>query len=185
MINSFAQGNSEMNYWDDIPEGRTIEGTFEKDLFPDESAGGTSSTFAPETDSLNIEPSVMAGSEPETQEELDSMDKILATQPIFSLEDKNNKIIKEKETLTSDEKSEVEFIGGEGEGNQPWLFSNGNFNPDWENVDTLEGSQFTQGTEASNYREAKSDYQQKINRIKGTKFFKKVWSILNYSPPKK
>jgi len=191
MINSFAQGNSEMNYWDDIPEGRVTEGTFEKDLFPDESAGGTSSTFAPETDSLNTEPSVMAGSEPETQEELDSMDKILKTQPSFNLndiknvEDKNNKIIKEKETLTSDEKSEVEFIGGEGKGNQPWLFSNGNFNPDWPGVDTLEGSRFTQGTEASNYREAKSDYDKKINQIKGTKFFKKVWSILNYSPPKK
>ena len=80
MMRERAQGNPDMNYWDNIPEGRTVEGTLEKDLLPSESAGGTTFTENVIEGVSSIEPTVMAGSEPSTQTELDSMDKLLSTQ---------------------------------------------------------------------------------------------------------
>jgi len=77
MINAYSQGNPEMNYWDSIPEGRIVEGTFEKDLLPSESAGGTTFTENVIEGVSSIEPTVMAGSEP-----FDSMDELLNTQTL-------------------------------------------------------------------------------------------------------
>ena len=87
MMRERAQGNPEMNYWDNISEGRTVEGTLEKDLFPDESAGGTTFTENVIEGVSSIEPTVMAGSEPSTQTELDSMAELLSTQTNINKED--------------------------------------------------------------------------------------------------
>ena len=182
MMDSIATGNT-YDYWNNMPEGRVTEGTFEsglnidaedKDLIPGQETGV-----------------IMAGAEPETiniKDERDQMNQLLGTLPEINLDDVNveelnekskNKIINnEKEKLSSSEKEEVDFIGGEGVGSRPWLFSNGNFNPAWEGADTLKGNSYSPGTEASDYRIAKADYNEKLEQIRNKEFLGKVYKLL-------
>ena len=68
------------------------------------------------------------------------------------------------------------FIGGEGIGNEPWLFSNGNFNPDWDSSDLDMDKKFVFGSDSNKYNREKNKYENKLKKEEGKQWFKDLFS---------
>ena len=89
------------------------------------------------------------------------------------IDNQTDEIIEEKK------KEQPEFVGGEGVGNDPWLFSNGNFNPNFD-VSTI-----TDKNEERRYNIRLGQYRQDKIIQGGKDFIGNIFSLPENSPLKK
>ena len=148
------------DYWNYIDEAsdRVTEGAFaseivasEKELGPGEEEG-----------------IIMAGSEPIGGKLEEQTDKVLKN------ETKKTETKKEetKKTETTDVPT---FVGGEGVGSEPWLFENGNFNPDWDASGLDTDTEFVFGSDFNRYIREKRKYEGKLKKEEGKQWFKNLF----------
>jgi len=89
------------------------------------------------------------------------------------IDNQTDEIIEEKK------KEQPEFVGGEGVGNDPWLFSNGNFNPNFD------ASTITDKAEERRYNTKLRTYRENKLIQGGKDFFGNLFSLPENSPLKK
>ena len=100
------------------------------------------------------------------------------------LEEQTDKVLKNETKKTETKKEETKktettdvptFVGGEGVGSEPWLFENGNFNPDWDASGLDTDTDFVFGSDFNMYIREKRKYEGKLKKEEGKQWFKNLF----------
>ena len=166
IVNDIQAGNL-----DNLPSAQIIDladqvlldlGTFASDQFTTSAPAGGDEITATNENIATIENDNIIGNEAIEKDYKDAEDKLSESMQ------KNFEII----PITQTEENK-------GVGQDPWLFADGSFNPDWDASGLDMETRFQFGSEANKYNKAKMNYEKIEGQKKFNENVSKIWKFIN------